>query len=159
GWKKVLSRKDVPLYVKELVAVLSSVFEQLSEALAGMKLKLHQEAKDDERVARLRTIPGVGMVSAVTLVAAVDEVARFQSSKQMRGCVGMVRTVRASGEREEQGRITRQGRGEVRAVWIQAAHALVRTRQPAARPLQRWFQRVAYRRGVRTALVALARRM
>jgi len=159
GWTKVLSRKDVPPYVKELVAVLSGVFEQLSEALAGMKSKLDQEAKEDVRVARLQTIPGVGMVSAVTLVAAVDEVQRFQNSKQMTGYFGIVPTVRASGEREEQGRITRQGRSEVRAVWVQAAHALVRSRQPAARPLQSWFQRVAYRRGTRTALVALARRM
>jgi transposase len=47
----------------------------------------------------------------------------------------------------------------VRAVWVQAAHALARSRQPAARPLQRWFHRVADRRGMRTVLLALARRM
>jgi transposase len=159
GWKRALRRKDVPLYVKELLAVLGGVFEQLSEALEGMKVRLNHEAARDERVERLQTIPGVGMLSALTLVAAVDQVERFHSAKQMTGYFGIVPTVRASGEREEQGRITRQGRSEVRAVWIQAAHALARCRQPAARPLQRWFHRVAYRRGMRTALVALARRM
>jgi transposase len=159
GWKRALRRRELPLYVKELLAVLGGVFEQLSEALEGMKARLKQEAKCDERVERLQTIPGVGMVSALTLVAAVDEVERFQSAKQMTGYFGIVPSVRASGEREEQGRITRQGRSEVRAVWIQAAHALARSRQPAAQPLQRWFHRVAYRRGLRTALVALARRM
>ena len=159
GWKKVLRRKELPLYVKELLAVLGGVFEQLSEALEGMKVRLNYEAKQDERVERLQTIPGVGMVSALTLVAAVDQVERFHKAKQLVGYLGIVPSVRASGEREEQGRITRQGRSEVRAVWIQAAHALARSRQPAARPLQRWLHRVAYRRGLRTALVALARRM
>jgi thiamine pyrophosphate-dependent acetolactate synthase large subunit-like protein len=48
---------------------------------------------------------------------------------------------------------------EVPVVGMQAAHALARSRAPAARPLQRWFDRVARRRGLRTALVALARRM
>jgi transposase len=67
--------------------------------------------------------------------------------------------VRSSGEGEQQGSITRQGRSEVRAVWIQAAHSLVRSRQPAARPLQNWFWKVARRRGVRTGIVAPARKM
>jgi transposase len=115
--------------------------------------------QNDERVARLETIPGVGPVSALTLVAAVDKVARFARAKQLTAYNGIVPTVRSSGEREQQGSITRQGRSEVRAVWIQAAHSLVRSRQPAARPLQKWFWKVARRRGLRTAIVALARKM
>ena len=99
GWKKVLRRKELPPYVKELVAVLGGVFEQLSEALEGMKLRLNEEAAGDERVKRLQTIPGVGKISALTLVAAVDQVERFQTSKQMTGYFGIVPTVRASGER------------------------------------------------------------
>ena len=47
----------------------------------------------------------------------------------------------------------------MRAVWIQAAQSLVRSRAPGARPLQKWFWKVARRRGVRTAIVALARKM
>jgi transposase len=110
-------------------------------------------------VARLRTIPGVGPVSALTLVAAVDKIARFARAKQLTAYNGIVPTVRSSGEREQQGSITRQGRSEVRAVWIQAAHSLVRSRQPAAQSLQKWFWKVARRRGVRTGIVALARKM
>lgn len=98
-------------------------------------------------------------MSALTLVAAVDKVARFVRAKQLTAYSGIVPTVRSSGEREQQGSITWQGRSEVRAVWIQAAHSLVRSRQTAARPLQKWFWKVARRRGVRTAIVALARKM
>jgi transposase len=73
-------------------------------------------------------------VSALTLVAAVDKIGRFAKAKQLTAYNGIVPTVRSSGEREQQGSITRQGRSELRAVWIQAAHSLVRSRQPAARP-------------------------
>jgi len=83
----------------------------------------------------------------------------FSSAKQLTSYFGIVPTVRASSERDEDGAITQQGRSEVRAVWIQAAHALTRSRQPAGRWSQRWFHRVAYRRGMRTALVGLAWRM
>jgi transposase len=72
---------------------------------------------------------------------------------------GIVPTVRSSGEREQQGSITRPGCSEVRGVWIQAAHSLVPSRQPSAAPLQKWFWTVARRRGVRTAMVAFARKM
>ena len=84
-----------------------------------------------------------------TLVAAVDKIGRFVRAKQLTAYNGIVPTVQSSGEREQQGSITRQGRSEVRAVWIQAAHSLVRSRAPGARPLQKWFSKVARRRGVR----------
>jgi transposase len=89
----------------------------------------------------------------------VDKITRFAYAKQLTAYNGIVPTLRSSGEREQQGAITRQGRSEVRAVWIQAAHSLVRSRQAAAQPLQRWFWKVARRRGVRTGIVALARKM
>jgi transposase len=87
-------------------------------------------------VTRLETIPGVGTVSA-TLVAAVDKIGRFARAKQLTAHNGILPTVRSRGEREQQGSITRQGRSEVRAVWIQAAHSLVRSQATWARPLQK----------------------
>lgn len=86
---------------------------------------LKQREHSEERVARLETIPGVGRVSALTLVAAVEKIARFAEAKQLTAYNGIVPTVRSSGEREQQESITRQGRSEVRAVWVQAAHSLV----------------------------------
>ena len=44
-------------------------------------------------------------------------------------------------------------------MWVQAAHAVWAVKGTAARPLQRWSERVAARRGKKTALVALARKL
>jgi transposase len=159
GWPTIIERAQVPEYVRTILRTLRAVYNQLSQAIQELERWVCQAAKQDEAAQRLQTIPSVGPISALTLVAAVDGVKRFTSAKQLTSYCGIVPTVRASAERQEQGPITREGRSEVRAVWIQAAHSLARSRNPEARPLQRWFARVARRRGFRTAIVALARRM
>lgn len=158
SWKQ-LSAKEVPDYVRVLLRTMEAVYAQLTRAIRELGGSLKVAAGKDARVGRLETIPGVGPLSALTLLSAIDDVRRFARAKQLTSYCGIVPTVRSSGEREQQGSITRQGRSEVRAMWIQAAHSLALSRQPAARPLQRWLARVAKRRGFRTAIVALARKM
>lgn len=159
AWPALIERAQVPAYVRTILRTLRVVYAQLSQAIQELERWVRQEAGRDEAVQRLQTIPSVGPISALTLVAAVDGIKRFTRAKQLTSYCGIVPTVRASADRQEQGPITREGRSEVRAVWIQAAHSLVRSRKPEARPLQRWFGRLARRRGFRTAIVALARRM
>ena len=91
----------------------------------------------------------MGRFSAQTLVAAVDRIERFPSAKKFVAYSGLVPSVRASGERVEYGRITKQGRSEIRAVWVQAAHAALAVKAAAARPLQEWCERIARRRARR----------
>lgn len=159
SWSQVEQRATLPVYVRGLLGTLAAVYRELTKAIREVEKTLRKKASQEELVVRLQTLPGVGPLSALTLVAAVDEIGRFAWAKQLTSYCGIVPTVRSSGEREQQGPITRQGHSEVRAVWVQAARALVRSRQPTAHPLQRWFVRVARRRGLRTALVALTRKL
>jgi len=131
SWKQ-LTGKDIPEYVRALLRTLEGVYEQLTQAIRELGCRLESAAGEDDRVERLRSIPGVGPLSALTLVSAVDDVRRFSRAKQLTSYCGIVPTVRSSGEREQQGSITRQGRSEVRAIWIQAAHSLAQSHRPAA---------------------------
>lgn len=97
--------------------------------------------------------------SAQTLVATVDTIRRFPGATQLVAYRGLVPSVRASGERIDYGPITKQGRSEIRAVWVQAAHAVLAVKSAGARPLQRWWAAMAKRRGKKTAIVALARKL
>ena len=83
---------------------------------------------------------------------------RFPSSRKLIGYSGLAPTVRQSSERTTYGAISRQGRSELRTVWVQIAHLVARDRTKATRPLRNWFDRVAGKRGKKTALIALARR-
>lgn len=158
GWERL---RTVPMgpALREIVAAYEATVAAATAALKTLDAQLAARATGDPRVARLETIPGVGRVSAQTLVAVVDRIERFATAKKLVAYSGLAPSVRASGERVEYGRITKQGRSEIRAVWVQAAHALMAVKDAGARPLQRWGERVARRRGKKTAVVALARKL
>jgi transposase len=158
GWTELQATAVSPA-LREVVAAYEATVSAVTAALQALDRQLARRATRDPRVARLETIPGVGPVSAQTLVAAVDTIQRFPTAKKLVAYSGLAPSVRASGERVEYGRITKEGRSEIRAVWVQAAHAVLAVKDVAARPLQAWCERLARRRGKKTALVALARKL
>src|SRR5262245_13315754 len=155
GWRE-LTQRELPTALRPIVAAYEATVRETTVALKALDDRLTQRAAADPRIARLESIPGVGRISAQTLVAAVDRIERFPTAKQLVAYSGLVPSVRAS---VEYGRITKEGRSEIRAVWVQAAHAVLAVKGAAARPLQQWCERLAQRRGKKTALVALARKL
>jgi transposase len=131
----------------------------LTRSIRSLDKELAEWEQADERAARIQTMPKVGRLAALTLLSAVDNVERFRSSKKLVGYSGLAPTVRQSGERTAYGPISRQGRRELRAVWVQVAHLVAIDRSAATAPLRTWFNRVTRRRGRKTAVVALARRL
>ena len=158
GWQE-LRGMELPAALGQIVTAYEATVRETTAAWKVLDYRLSQRAEADPRIARLQSIPGVGRISAQTLVAAVDRIERFPSAKKLVAYSGLVPSVRASGERVEYGRITKQGRSEIRAVWVQAAHAALAVKAAPARPLQQWCERIARRRGKKTAIVALARKL
>ncbi len=81
------------------------------------------------------------------------------SPRQVESYLGLVPSERSSGERQRRGRITKAGNSRARWLLVQAAWALMRSKRADAEPLRRWAQRIALRRGTKTAIVALARKL
>jgi transposase len=149
---------------KDIPGHLHPVIESYRRSIYGLiteRLELDKEIGKyrNEEIALLKSVPGVGEVSSKTIYAAIDSIKRFVNAKRLTSYCGLVPSVRASGERCEYGRITREGRSEVRRVAVQCAHAVLRSKNKESKPLRKWYERVAKRRGVRTALVGLARRI
>ena len=102
------------------------------------------------------TLPGVSFVTAAALMAAIGDISRFPTARQL---VGISRTrpacapVRLRAARH--GRISKQGPGEARHVLVEAAWHAARTHRAAAR----LRQRIAARRGANIATVAVARKL
>jgi transposase len=142
-----------------VVATYFNTFTSLTHSIHDLERELAEYEAQDPRAARLRTIPRVGSLGALTFLAAVDDVGRFSSSRKLVGYSGLAPTVRSSGERTQYGSISREGRRELRAVWVQIAHLVAIDTSQATRPLRTWFNKVAKRRGKKTATVALARRL
>jgi transposase len=131
----------------------------LDGLLADLRLverDIAQHALEDEGVRRLMTIPGIDMVVAVGLAAAIGDVARFASAEKLVAYLGLNPSVRQSGEGPARhGRIAKQGRGQARGMLVEAAWAAARS--PG--PFRAFFQRVAARRGQHVAAVATARKL
>ena len=130
--------------------------DRLGEDLQAVERDLARAALTDERVARLMTVPGIDMVVALALVAAVGAVERFDSPQKLVSYLGLNPSVRQSGPGPAyHGRITKQGRGHARGMLVEAAWAAARV--PG--PLRAFFQRVRARRGQHVAAVATARKL
>lgn len=159
GWRRLLAQGYEQAHLPVVLGTYFDVFVSLTDSIRDIEKRLAESERTDQRVARLKTMPKVGRIAALTFVAAVDDVHRFPSSRKLVGYSGLAPTVRSSGERTEYGSISREGRRELRAVWVQIAHLVAMDGTKATQPLRRWFQKVACRRGKKTALVALARRL
>jgi len=159
GWRRLLARGYEQGHLPVVLATFFDSFVSLTDSIRDLERKLNDVERKDERVARLKTIPKVGRIAALTFVAAVDDVHRFPSSRKLVGYSGLAPTVRSSGDRTEYGSISREGRRELRAVWVQIAHLVAVDTRRATQPLRTWFNRVARKRGKKTAVVALARRL
>jgi len=159
GWKHLLGDGFNEPHVAVIVAAYFETFKALTASIREIDRELAEREQKDPRAARLQTMPKVGRVAALTFLAAVDDPKRFRSSRKLVGYSGLAPTVRSSGERTVYGSISREGRRELRGVWVQIAHLVAIDTSRATQPLRRWFNRTAKRRGKKTATVALARRL
>jgi len=96
------------------------------------------------QIKRLMTVPGVNAIVAATFLAAVGDVSRFPTSRQLVGYLGLDSRVRQSGSTPAtHGRISQQGSASARHALVEAAWSVVR--QPG--PLRAFYQRIRARRG------------
>lgn len=152
-----LARVTVPAVLADTLAPLSRQAAMLTTEIRTIDARVRARVDADPIVARLQTVPGVGLVVATTFRAFIDTVGRFAHAGQVSAALGLVPREDSSAERHHRGHITKAGPRELRALCIQAAWACWRS--PGGAIFRTWVDRVAARRGRRIAVVALARRL
>ena len=83
-----LARLELPELLAAEVAPLVALLRELNERIRQVDAELAKGAEEDEVVTRLRSVPGVGVITATSFVAALDEAKRFPSAKQARAYMG-----------------------------------------------------------------------
>lgn len=96
----------------------------LSEKLRQAEAELERWAKDDAVIAKLMTLPGVGLVTAVTLRAEVGQFDRFQTGKQLARFCGVTPRNASSGQRQADAGLIRAGNPQLRSVLIELGNRL-----------------------------------
>ena len=141
-----------------LLRPLVAVAEHLDRQAAGLDKVIAARAKASAACKRLMTVPGVGPLVALTYAAGVDDPARFSDSRTVGAHFGLTPRRFQSGETDWSGGISRAGDAGVRRALYQAANMLLHHSRGWC-ALKSWAVRLAKRRGLGKAKVALARKL
>jgi transposase len=155
--------------IRELVAGHPNL-ETIAEALLcvhavllrefnGFEKRVRHMARSHAKTRLLMTTPAVGPIVALTYASAIDDPARFQSSKAAGAHFGLTPKKYQSGETDVTGRISKIGDAAVREALYQAAHVMLTKPVKGCTELKSWAMRIARRAGMRKAKVALARKL
>jgi transposase len=116
---------------------------------------LKKKSSEDERIPLLVQLPGVAMLTAITILAAIGDITRFPSAKKLVGYAGLGTRVHDSGMTHSSGRITKAGRKDLRSAMITAANHAVEHHIH----WKKEFERLEPHLGRSKAIVAIARKL
>lgn len=131
------------------------LIEHLTQQIAEAESATQLSAEQVQQVKLLCTMPGVGRVGAITLLAEIGNIQRFNSPKALCNWAGLTPRVRSSDLQVHHGRISKQGPALVRAAMTRAATI-------ASRCSKRWYrvhEKLIPRCGRQAAKVAVARHL
>jgi len=139
---------------EHLLACLK-LYEGRIKVLEG---QMKKEAEGDKKIEQLQTVPGVGPMISFAFAAYVAA-ERFENGAQVSNYIGLVPRVYMSGDTVRYGRITKRGNGFLRALLVQGAWALIRSK--AGGSLKERYEYMTKEKGIskKKAIVAIARRM
>jgi transposase len=134
---------------------LLDLLDRLNPPIAELTQAIEREVENYPAAQRLRTHPGVGVLTALAFVLILGDAERFRCGKQVASYLGLVPLEDSSGNRRRLGHITKQGSSIVRFLLVEAAQVTVRS-------LPEWrskYFHLVLRRGRKIAKVAMARRL
>jgi transposase len=138
------------LVVEDYLALI----DHLADPIAAVEAQITARAKPDPRVKILMALPGVGKLTAMTVLAEIGDITRFPTARKLCAWAGLTPTVHNSDRKVRHGHITKQGSVWVR--WILAEAAQRAKRDPA---FAATYAAIAHRRGRGIATVAIARKL
>jgi transposase len=132
--------------------------EVLCQAIAALDAELRAIARTIPVARRLMTVPGVGVMVALSFIATVDDPGRFRRAADVGAFLGLTPRRYQSGETDYTGRISKCGSTTMRTLLFEAAACLIRQVRRFS-PLKSWAVRLAGRRGFKKAAIATARKL
>jgi transposase len=153
-WRNLPLSPTERLQVQQALATLIHIQQQLADVEAELhRLSTQEPWRDD--VPYLVQLPGIGLLTAMTILAAIGNIPRFPSAKHLVGYAGLGAGVHDSGQTHRDHGITKQGRRDLRRVLMEAAWVAVQ-KSPY---WKEQFRRLTRRKHPNVAITAIARRL
>src|SRR5258708_23988189 len=135
--REALSKRETPSYVERQLCSM----DELPGHIVAADKELEALAKTDRTCPRLMSVPGVGPVTAIRFVAALDQIDRFSSVAQVQSYLGLTPGENSSSERTRRTGITKAGPAPLRASLVQAPRAANGSR--GNHPMLPWARQAA----------------
>ena len=148
---------EYPL-LEDSFASLLSVRRAIMTELNALDERLNEICSQSELCKRMMTVPGVGPLTALTFITAIDDPTRFAKSSSVGAYLGLTPRRHQSGEVDRNGRISKFGDRLARHMLYEAASALI-CRVKKWSSLKAWAARIVKRSGPKKGRVALARKL
>lgn len=150
-----LREVKLPATARQSVEAYLRMIDHYTGEVKRQNLQIGEQAKHDPRVEWLRSIPGIGEISAMMALAEIGDVTRFSSKEALCSYAGLVPRVRESAGKAARSGITRQGSSYLRWIMVEAAQVATRC-SPAVR---RYYERLLRKKHKHVARVAVARKL
>ena len=147
------SSRTLPAHLDRTLTLIESITVQIRVA----DRELAEIAKAHPIGQKLMTVPGVGPVTAIRFLAAIDDVTRFKNAHAVQSYIGLTPGERSSSDTERRTGITKAGPTKLRRTLVQAAWCCLRSRSED--PMLQWARQLANRKHKFIAVVALARKL
>ncbi len=139
-------------------AVLLRQLDYLREEILHVTRKIRELAateKYKDKIERLRSIPGIGIINALTILTEVSDVSRFSSANKFRGYIGLIPKEHTSGENTNRSEMSRRGNNRLKTMLIESAWVAIRT-DPA---MTLAFEELVKRLKKSKAIIRIARKL
>jgi len=134
---------------------LVSMWQDLSERIEAHNISCREMVGRSQQAGLLQSIPGVGVITSLTILAEVGDFSRFKRPEQLASYAGLVSSSYSSGERTRLGHITHRGSVWLRTALVEATNTV----NPKWGGLYDFYLRIKEKKGSKVARVALARKM
>ncbi len=137
---------------------LIELYEYLTKQIITISkkvVKLSQVEKYQDKVSLLRTVPGIGILTAMELLVELQDMWRFESGKKIASFLGLTPAEFSTGQYVRQGRITRCGNKRARTCLVESSWHLIE-KDPN---MGYKYEKLKNRRGAKRAIIAIARNL
>ncbi|RJT30924.1 IS110 family transposase [Mesorhizobium waimense] len=148
----------LPKAARLALSALADQIEALKEQVDKIEREIIAEAKRDEDMRRLATIPGVGAITAATIKALVSDPGGFKSGRHFAAWLGLTPKSHSSGGKERLGGISKMGNPELRSLLVLGATTVLRYARGNDKA-PKWLAALLARRPFKVVAVALANKM
>lgn len=149
-----LAALELPAASRQVIDDTLAVIDALQQPIDRLDREVHQRARSEPAVQVLTQLPGVGVFTALVLLAEIGDITRFGSARKLASWAGLTPTVRGSDRMVHHGHISKQGSAWARWILCEAAQTAKRHPDFAAS-----YQAIAARRGKKIATTAIARKL